>query len=174
MSLRPENLPRYRRRCPWQRLAGLAMAAAVVAATPALATLAVGAEVLSGPVEATVVRVVDGDSLVVRARIWLGQDLETSVRLLGVDAPELRGACEFERLLARRSRAFVVRVVGRVSGAEVRLSDIQLGKFAGRVVARVRTPDGEDLGRALVAAGLARHYRGGRRQSWCRESRAAP
>jgi endonuclease YncB( thermonuclease family) len=92
MSLSLGKTPWRRRRFAGQRLAVLAIAAAVLATR----ALAVGAEVLSGPVEATVVRVVDADSLVVRARIWLDQDLETSVRLLGVDAPELHGTCEFE------------------------------------------------------------------------------
>jgi len=88
-------------------------------------------ESLSGPVPATVLRVIDGDSLVVRVTIWLGQELETTVRLLGVDTPELRGACGEERDLVTRSRAFTSGMAG--TGAKISLSDIQLGKFAGRV-----------------------------------------
>ena len=38
-----------------------------------------------------------------------------------------------------------------------------MGKYAGRVVARV-VVDGEDLAEELIAAGLARAYDGGRRQ----------
>jgi endonuclease YncB( thermonuclease family) len=49
----------------------------------------------------------------------------------------------------------------------VRLRDVRYGKYARRVVARVETPAGEDLGRALLDAGLARPYDGGRRASWC-------
>jgi endonuclease YncB( thermonuclease family) len=122
-------------------------------------------ETLLGPVPATVLRVIDGDSLVVRATIWLGQEVETTVRLLGVDTPELRGACGEERNLATRSRAFTARLAD--TGAEISLSDIQLGKFAGRVLARVVTAGGVDIGQALIDAGLARPYRGGRRGSWC-------
>ncbi len=122
-------------------------------------------EPLPGPVPATVLRVIDGDSLVVRVTIWLGQKLETTVRLLGVDTPELRGACGEERNLATRSRAFTADLAE--IGAEISLNDIQLGKFAGRVLARAVTAGGVDIGEALVAAGLARAYRGGRRGSWC-------
>jgi micrococcal nuclease len=113
-------------------------------------------ETLLGPVPTTVLRVIDGDSLVVRATIWLGQEVETTVRLLGVDTPELRGACGEERNLATRSRAFTARLAD--TGAEISLSDIQLGKFAGRVLARVVTAGGVDIGQALIDAGLARPY----------------
>jgi endonuclease YncB( thermonuclease family) len=47
------------------------------------------------------------------------------------------------------------------------LSQIQYGKFAGRVVARVETLSGEDLSAALLTAGLARPYAGGARTPWC-------
>ena len=61
----------------------------VIAVAPAA-----GAEdILTGPVPAVVEDVIDGDTLRVRARIWLGQDLAIYVRLAGVDAPEVRGSC---------------------------------------------------------------------------------
>ena len=44
-------------------------------------------DVLAGPVPAVVEDVIDGDSLKVRAHIWLGQDVAVHVRLAGVDAP---------------------------------------------------------------------------------------
>ena len=122
-------------------------------------------ESLPGPVPATVLRVIDGDSLVVRATIWLGQELETTARLLGVDTPELRGDCGGERSLATRSRAFTAGLAA--TGAEISFSDIQLGKFAGRVLTRVETAGGVDIGQALIDAGLARIYSRGRRASWC-------
>ena len=54
------------------------------------------------------------------------------VRLLGVDTPELPGACGEERNLATPSRAFTARLAE--TSAEITLSDIQLGKFAGGVL----------------------------------------
>ena len=117
-----------------------------------------------GPVPAKVLRVIDGDTLMVRARIWIGQEIEIKVRLAGVDAPELRGKCERERILARRARDLVA---ASIADGEVRLHAIQYGKFAGRVLARVETSAGDDLGTALLDAGLGRPYRGKRRQGWC-------
>ncbi len=113
---------------------------------------------------------VDGDTLEVRARIWLGQELTTRVRLAGIDAPEARSDCPRERVLADRARAFLsarLRPAGARAPAAVRLHDIRNGKYAGRVLARVESAAGLDLGRALLAAGLARAYDGGRRAPWC-------
>lgn len=126
-------------------------------------------DVITGPVPAVVEEVVDGDTLKVRAHIWLGQDVEIFVRLAGVDTPEPRGACEQERKLARTARDFVVSRLasGGAEEAGVRLHDVRYGKFARRVVARVETASGLDLGAALLAAGLARPYDGARRQAWC-------
>ncbi len=117
-----------------------------------------------GPVPATVLRVIDGDTLMVRARIWIGQEIEIKVRLAGVDAPELRGKCESERILARQARDLVA---ARIADGEVSLHGVQYGKFAGRVLARVETSAGDDLGTALLDAGLGRPYRGKRRRGWC-------
>ena len=131
----------------------------------ALAVLpAVAGERLAGPVPALVTAVIDGDTLEVRARIWLGQEVTTRVRLAGIDAPETRSDCAQERVLAGRAAALLK---ARLGQPEVRLYDIVYGKYAGRILARVETVDGEDLGRALLAAGLARVYAGGRRAPWC-------
>ena len=121
-------------------------------------------ERITGPIEARILDVVDGDTIVVKARIWLGQDVETRVRLVGVDAPELKGACERERALAVAARDFVR---ARVGAAAVVLTDVRYGKYAGRVLARVRAPGGEDLSAALIAAGLGRAYGGRTRAPWC-------
>jgi|SaaInlStandDraft_2_1057019.scaffolds.fasta_scaffold108887_2 micrococcal nuclease len=121
-------------------------------------------EFLPGPVRAEVVRVVDGDSLVLRARIWLGQRVETQVRINGVDTPELRGKCDHERRLAKAARTFVLE---HLANGGVHLHDIHYGKYAGRVVARVVLADGRDLAKALIKAGLGRAYTGGRRRPWC-------
>ena len=125
-------------------LSGLCWLAVLAAPAPLLAK-----ENLAGPVPATVERVIDGDTLVVRARIWLGQEIIVRVRLANVDTPELsRPRCKAERLKAEAAKAFVEQMIG--PGA-VTLYDIHNGKYAGRVVARVFTKQG-DLATALKAA----------------------
>ncbi|HXV26296.1 MAG TPA: nuclease [Alphaproteobacteria bacterium] len=118
---------------------------------------------LEGPVAAEVLRVVDGDTLTVRAQIWIGQELTTNVRLSGVNAPELGGGCARERELAQAARRYLAE---RVEGRTVKLRKIGLDKFGGRVVAIVEDGTG-DLGAGLLAARLAVPYDGGRRGSWC-------
>jgi len=121
-------------------------------------------DVLMGPVPAQVLEITDGDTLKVRARIWLGQDVDISVRLAGVDTPELRGRCERERQLAQSARRLVETLIG---DRPVILHDIRYGKYAGRVLARVTTDGGEDLAARLIADGLGREYGGAARRGWC-------
>ena len=121
-------------------------------------------ETVPGPIPARVLRVIDGDTIVVRARIWLGQNIDTQVRLDGVDAPELKGKCGHERRLAEKARDLIQ---SHAATGVVVLSKIKYGKYAGRVVARVHSIDGKELSQILIRAGLGRAYDGGRRLSWC-------
>ncbi|HYD30177.1 MAG TPA: thermonuclease family protein [Azospirillaceae bacterium] len=140
-----------------------ALTAALLAAGAAMAS---GARepVLPGPVSAQVLEVVDGDTLRVRATVWLGQEVETRVRMEGVDTPELHGRCPREAEMAQEARRFLQRLVA--DGAVV-LRDVQHDKYGGRVRARVATAGGDDVAEALVRAGLARAYLGEARQPWC-------
>lgn len=120
-------------------------------------------QTIEGPIPATVLRVVDGDTIAVRASIWLGQEVETMVRVAGVDTPELRGKCQREKDLARQARQFVETLVGE----KVRLHDITHDKYGFRVLARVEAPQGSDLAAALISEGLGRPYGGKQRDGWC-------
>ena len=120
-------------------------------------------EALAGPVSAVVERIIDGDTVDVRAHIWLGQSLTVRVRIDGVDAPEMRSACAAERLLAASARDYLAR---RLLNKEIRLLRVVYDKFGGRVRAEISDTEG-DIARALIAEGLARPYHGERRQPWC-------
>ena len=120
---------------------------------------------LPGPVPAAVERVIDGDTVKVRATIWVGQEVDVAVRLAGVDAPELfHPKCAAEKARALKARSFVE---GFFAGGEARLYDVHYGKYAGRVVARVENGAGKDLSSDLLAAGLAAPYSA--RRGWCSE-----
>ena len=121
-------------------------------------------EVMDGPVDAEVIDVIDGDTIEVRAVVWLGQSLVTRVRLRGIDAAELSSGCGEERDLALASRDALI---GYIGPGRVRLTEISRDKYGGRVVARVLTDTGEDVGTAMLAAGFAIAYDGGRREPWC-------
>ncbi len=123
---------------------------------------ALSRETLSGPIAAELVRVVDGDTLAVRALIWPGQHIDIKVRLADIDAPELfRPSCTRERVRAQAARDFLVHHTGHY----VTLRTVHLGKYAGRVIARVQTDKGEDLSTLLLQAGLARAMDD--RTGWC-------
>lgn len=114
-----------------------------------------------GPARGQVERVVDGDTVKMRVAIWLDQEILVSVRLAGVDAPELfRPKCEGERKLAREAKSFVESFL---RDGEAMLDNIKQDKFAGRVVARLHVR-GRDLGQALIAEGLGVK---GRKGDWC-------
>lgn len=109
-------------------------------------------DTLAGPVEATLLRVIDGDTLLVRARVWLDLEVVTRVRLRDVNAPELRSRDEAERERAAAARAFTASLA---EGAALVLTEVAHDKYGGRVVARVSV-GGEDLGSALLASGHGR------------------
>jgi endonuclease YncB( thermonuclease family) len=150
------------------RATGLPSLTGSLAAALLLWQLAIGVSLadqrMPGPIMAQVVRVVDGDTLEIDARIWPGQSVRTLVRVLGVDTPELRGKCENERDLALKAKNFLVQ---RLVGGEVQLRLIDFDKFGGRMLAQVWAAQGSDLAASLIASGLARPYQGGPRQSWC-------
>lgn len=146
-------------------LAGGVLAAFVLAAPGSRAV-----ETLPGPVPAEIVSVVDGDTISVRAHIWLGQEVATLVRLAGIDTPELKGECESERVRARAARNYLEQVI---AGGAVTLAQIRYEKYAGRVMARVAAADGSDLSERMIASGFARAYDGGKRVAWCQAAELA-
>lgn len=122
------------------------------------------AETLKGPINARVVRVIDGDTLEVEVRIWFSQDITVNVRVLGVDTPEMKGKCPTETEAAKRAGMFVHS--NAPPGGLIKLHNIKPDKYAGRVDAVVELADGRNLAQALIAAGHARAYKGGERKSW--------
>jgi micrococcal nuclease len=124
-------------------------------------------EVIKGPVTARIQEVVDGDTVSAKVHVWIGAEIETSIRFAGIDAPEMKSKCGKERALAEAARKEVEKLL---RNNLVELSDIRLEKYAGRVLAHVKTTDGIDIGKVMVEKGLARPYFGKKRQPWCAES----
>jgi len=129
-----------------------------------LACLSAYADSLAGPVRAEVLKVIDGDTIKVRAEIWLDQSIEVSVRLKDVDAPEIRRPdCTAEKELGQSAKDLVNALTP--VGTHITLTNVSRDKYAGRVVANVETRAGEALGVVLVRNGKAVKY--GTRHSWC-------
>ena len=123
------------------------------------------ASIISGPITAKIIRVIDGDTIDVEALIWPDIGVKTQIRLSGVDTPEIDGKCKAEKGLAYKAKKFLIKHIGR----SVVLYNIRHGKYAGRMVAKVtlnRIPRTE-LAEMLIDAGLGRPYSGGKRKGWC-------
>jgi endonuclease YncB( thermonuclease family) len=119
---------------------------------------------LRGQLPAEVTRVIDGDTFEARVHVWPGIDITTRVRLRGIDAPEFKARCMEERVKAEAARD---RLQAVLDEGEVFVSRIALDKYGGRVLAAATTRRTADVSAALLQAGLARSYDGGRRDGWC-------
>jgi len=117
-----------------------------------------------GPVEATVIEVIDGDTFLAEAHVWPGHSVTVNIRIRGIDAPEMKSRCGTERDAALRARATLGELIAKGS---VSLTNIGGAKYYGRVLADVATPEGLSLGPELLDRALVRPYRGGKRDGWC-------
>ncbi len=121
-------------------------------------------EILKGPITGDVLSVYDGDTMTVDIQVWLNQRIQTKLRIDGIDTPEMRGKCLAEKVKAKQARAEVLKIV---NNNKVEIYDIRYGKYAGRVLAKIRTMDGTDIGEHMIKKGLARPYHGKKRTGWC-------
>jgi endonuclease YncB( thermonuclease family) len=116
---------------------------------------------ISGPVSARIIRVIDGDTLLVEAQPWPQQTMEVYVRIRGIDTPELKSKCEAIRSAALDARQ-AMETIAAQSG-HIQLTRISGDKYFGRIVADVIFSDGSSAAENLLLAGLARTYDGGRK-----------
>ncbi len=118
-------------------------------------------------VPAVVDYVIDGDTFAAHVDVADDANVAVRVRLINVDTPELSGECVSEIKAARVARGRLQKLLPR--GSRVELENIKDDKYLGRIDANVVLSDGRDVGNVLVRENLARRYRGGRRQSWCKK-----
>lgn len=99
--------------------------------------------------------VVDGDTF------WIGGE---KVRIAGIDAPETHPPrCQYEAQLGEEATEKLHALLN--SGAVTMTSIDRNRDRYGRLLRNVAV-NGEDVGEAMVSAGVARDYAGGRRP-WC-------
>ena len=113
---------------------------------------------------ADVLRVIDGDTFEARVRVWPGLDVDTKVRLRGIDAAELHARCSDELAKAQAARAALETILAE---GGVAVSRVGVDKYGGRVDAVASTRNTADVSAAMLNGGWARSYDGGRRGSWC-------
>ncbi|MBA3446341.1 MAG: thermonuclease family protein [Pseudaminobacter sp.] len=116
-----------------------------------------------GPVEATVLQVIDGDTFLAEAHVWPGHSVRVNIRIRGIDAPEMKSRCEAERAAALHARAVLSELVGQ----GVSISNIGGAKYYGRVLADVATATGDTVSAIMLDRKIVRPYGGGKRLGWC-------
>ena len=140
---------------------------------------------------AKVVDVYDADTITVAIEVFPGQISRWQVRILGVDAPEIRPKrSNPHRLLEKRAAircrdALIEYLIGfrvqhkltrprirtllAASEKLVRLEPVGFDKY-GRVLGDIRLPDtGASAKNQLIGGGFARDYGGGTRTPWTQE-----
>ena len=139
---------------------------AILLLVPMLA-LAQGKQKQGVVYDAQIVRVNDGDTVVIAAP-FLPAPLkpELAVRIFGVDTPEkgFRAQCPAEDARGKAATEFTKNAVASSQQRQVVLYDWD--KFGGRVLGDILL-NGVSLRSLLIQNGFAREYYGEAKQSWC-------
>ena len=89
-----------------------------------------------------------------------------SIRVDGIDTPEIKGKCEKEKYEAQQTRDMVADIL--MDAEQITLKNMKRGKYF-RIVADVIV-DGENLSDMLIEAGVAIKYSGKKKNhQWCEE-----
>lgn len=119
-----------------------------------------------GPYKATLVRVVDGDTIDFDIKLWPRLTQRARIRVNGINTPEKRTRVICEKTAGIAATEFTQAFLD--SAARITITDVQDGKYAGRQLGNVYA-DGNSLSEALLNAGHARPYNGGSRSAWCED-----
>jgi endonuclease YncB( thermonuclease family) len=87
-----------------------------------------------------------------------------SIRVNGIDTPDIRGKCEKEKYDAKQAQQMVTDILKDAD--QIVLRNMERGKYF-RIAADVIV-DGENLSDLLIGAGMAIRYNGGKKtHKWC-------
>jgi len=110
-----------------------------------------------------IVSVYDGDTFRVNVAHWPAFFSPMSIRVRGIDTPEMKGQCDREKELAQKAKKFTKETLENAKRVE--LHNLGRDKYF-RVLADVMI-DGKNLTDLLIKKGLGRPYDGGTKISWC-------
>ena len=130
-----------------------------------LISASVGWSAEYGPYTLTAPIATDGDTIRGDVNIWPDLSVDASIRVAGVDTPELKSSFPCERALAVTAKKFTDTWI--LENYPLTISRIKQDKFSGRFNASVTGSTGDSLAGALIAAVVGRPYAGGARQPWC-------
>jgi endonuclease YncB( thermonuclease family) len=125
----------------------------------------------SATYDAKIIRVSDGDTIVIAAP-FLPPPLkpELAIRVFGVDTPEkgFRAQCPSEAQRGEAASAFTKNAINQAAaqGGKFQVTMYGWDKFGGRVLGDILI-NGVSLRTELIRNGFAREYYGEAKQSWC-------
>ena len=130
-----------------------------------LITSALSKETYGSVVVSKVISIYDGDTFKVNIEGYpaiVGEKM--SVRVNGIDTPEIKGKCAKEKELAHKAKQIVVELMKKAKVVELR--NMQRDKYF-RIVSDVYI-DGKNLSSLLIEKNLAVTYDGGTKtKNWC-------
>ena len=106
----------------------------------------------------------DGDTCYVTMPALPKSLSKMTVRILGIDTPELRGKCSKEKELAMQARIFANKTFREARTIEFK--DLKWDKYGGRILSNVYL-DGYLYADMIINEQLARPYDGGKKEGWC-------
>ncbi|WP_162654617.1 thermonuclease family protein [Lentilitoribacter sp. Alg239-R112] len=122
---------------------------------------------IEGPVFAKIIRIVDGDTVLVDATPWPSHTIRVYVRLRNIDTPELKSKCKRERIAAHHAKHALSKMI---DGNTITLRRISGGKYYGRILADIETLSGINASDQMLKIGHARPYQKGKRANFCQTS----
>jgi len=125
-----------------------------------------------GPYVAYVIKNTDSDTHKLAIHVWPDHIIKVGLRVNGIDTPEkFRPKCDREKMLARDASNFVAGLIP--PGTQVQVTNVKLGKYAGRAVGTINygSATGTDtIAKALIRRQHAVRYDGGTKtKDWCAE-----
>lgn len=106
----------------------------------------------------------DGDTCYIDVPFLPDSLRKMSIRILGIDTPEIKGKCDKEKELALEAREFANKAFREAK--EIDYQDLGWDKYGGRLLTNVYL-DGKLYSKMIIDAGLARPYDGGTKKGWC-------
>jgi len=91
---------------------------------------------------------------------------KVSVRIAGIDTPEIRTTCLSEKAAGLAAKAKLEELFAGQNVVVVK--NVEWDKYGGRVGGNVFLENGTDVAAKMIESGLARPYNGGARESWCK------
>jgi micrococcal nuclease len=111
-----------------------------------------------------VISVYDGDTIKSTIPLLPYPLSNVSIRLKGIDTPEIHGKCQYEKDLAQKAKARLKDLTQ--NHQYIKIDNVEWDKYGGRILGDLIL-DGTNVKTLLIQEGLAREYNGEAKKSWC-------